>query len=111
MEKVEKEKRKIEKELEDENGGVGVYFVSLKKYYILVDDEWKEDIMLEIFDGYNVYDFVDFDIFYRFEELEREEGMCFVDEVEDDFEMDGEELIFVEREVLVEIRRRKCLFI
>lgn len=111
MEKAEKEKRKTEKELEDENGGAGVYSASLKKHYILADDEWKEDIMPEILDGHNVYDFVDPDILHRLEELEREEGMRLADEAEDDFEMDGEELTPAEREALAEIRRRKCLLI
>lgn len=41
---------KLERYLEEENGGDGVYSASLKKHYVLVDDEWKEDNMLEILD-------------------------------------------------------------
>lgn len=108
---AEKEKRKTERDLEDENGGAGVYSASLKKHYILANDEWKEDIMPEILDGHNVYDFVDPDILQRLEELEREEGLRLADEAEDDFEMDGEELTPDEREALAEIRRTKSLLI
>ncbi|CAN6694948.1 unnamed protein product [Malus baccata var. baccata] len=54
---VEKEKRSTERDLENENGGAGVYSASLKKHYILANDEWKEDVMPEILDGHNVYDF------------------------------------------------------
>ncbi|TQD81567.1 hypothetical protein C1H46_032882 [Malus baccata] len=56
---VEKEKRSTERDLENDNGGAGVYSASLKKHYILANDEWKEDVMPEILDGHNVYDFVD----------------------------------------------------
>jgi nucleolar GTP-binding protein len=58
---AETEKRKTEKDLENENGGAGVYSASLKKHYILADDEWKEDVFPEILDGHNVYDFIDTD--------------------------------------------------
>ncbi|MBA0750033.1 hypothetical protein Gogos_003897 [Gossypium gossypioides] len=66
---------KIEKDLEDENGGIGVYSVSLSKNYILANNEWKEGIMTKIVDGHNLYNFIDTDILLRLEELEREEGL------------------------------------
>nr|KYP49396.1 putative nucleolar GTP-binding protein 1 [Cajanus cajan] len=62
------EKRKTEKDLENENGGAGVYSMNLRKNYILASDEWKEDILPEILDGHNVYDFIDPDILHRVEE-------------------------------------------
>ncbi|OVA00493.1 GTP binding domain [Macleaya cordata] len=111
-EAAEKEKRKLERDLEDENGGAGVYSASLKKHYILADDEWKEDIMPEILDGHNVYDFVDPDILQRLEELEREEGLRLEQEEDDgDFEMDGKELTPEEQKALAEIRKKKSLLI
>ncbi|KAG9445421.1 hypothetical protein H6P81_016761 [Aristolochia fimbriata] len=110
--KIEKEKRKLERDLEEENGGAGVYSASLRKHYILADDGWKEDIMPEILDGHNVYDFVDPDILQRLEELEREEGLRQVEENEDeDFEMDGKLLTPEELEALAEIRKKKSLLI
>ncbi|KAM7279422.1 hypothetical protein ACFE04_006556 [Oxalis oulophora] len=108
---AEKEKRKTEKELEEENGGAGVYSASLKKHYILADDEWKEDVLPEILDGHNVYDFIDPDILLRLEELEREEGIRQAEEVEEDFEMDGEELTEEEKKALAAIRRKKSILI
>ncbi|KAL5987705.1 hypothetical protein ACLOJK_035456 [Asimina triloba] len=111
---AEKEKRKLEKDLEEENGGAGVYSASLRKHYILANDEWKEDVMPEILDGHNVYDFVDPDILQRLEELEREEGLRLQGEAEeddDDFEMDGKELTPEEQKALAEIRKKKSLLI
>ena len=105
---AEKEKRTTEKDLENENGGAGVYSASLKKNYILAHEEWKEDIMPEILDGHNVFDFVDPDILIRREELEREEGIRQA-EVDDDVEMGGMELTPEEQKTLAEIRKKKSL--
>ncbi|KAK9902957.1 hypothetical protein M0R45_001407 [Rubus argutus] len=107
---AEKKKRTTEKDLENENGGAGVYSASLKKNYILANDEWKEDIMPEILDGHNVFDFVDPDILNRLEELDREEGYTQAEET-DDFEMDGMELTPEEQKALAEIRQKKSLLI
>ncbi|CAN6483574.1 unnamed protein product [Victoria cruziana] len=110
--KMNNEGRKLEKDLEDENGGAGVYSASLKKHYILANDEWKEDIMPEILDGHNVYDFVDSDIMARLEELEREEGLRLqTEEGKEDEEMEGVELTGEEQKVLAEIRKKKSLLI
>ncbi|KAJ1695614.1 hypothetical protein LUZ63_012312 [Rhynchospora breviuscula] len=103
----EKEERKLEKDLENENGGAGVYSASLKKHYLLANDEWKEDIIPEIIDGHNVADFMDPDILERLEELEREEGVRLAGEEGDDFEIDGDNMMPEEREALNEIRKRK----
>ncbi|KAL7261054.1 hypothetical protein ACSBR1_006664 [Camellia fascicularis] len=108
---TEKKKRKLEKDLENDNGGAGVYSASLRKHYILANDEWKEDIMREIFDGHNVYDFVDPDILQRLEELEREEGLRQEEEDNDDVDMDGQELTPEEQEALAAIRKKKSLLI
>ncbi|GMN26355.1 hypothetical protein TIFTF001_001273 [Ficus carica] len=108
---AEKEKKKTERDLENENGGAGVYSASLKKNYILANDEWKEDIIPEILDGHNVYDFIDPDILERLEELEREEGLRPAEEANDDFEMDGQELTPEEQKALAEIRKKKSLLI
>lgn len=108
---AEKEKRKTEKDLENESGGAGVYSASLKKNYILANDEWKEDILPEILDGHNVYDFIDPDILQRLEQLEQEEGIRHAEGEDEDFEMDGEELTPEEKEALAEIRKKKSLLI
>lgn len=59
---MEKENKKLERDLEDETGGAGVYSADLRKHYILANDEWKGHVMPEILDGRNVFDFFDPDI-------------------------------------------------
>uniref|UniRef100_A0A0D9WMW5 Nucleolar GTP-binding protein 1 n=1 Tax=Leersia perrieri TaxID=77586 RepID=A0A0D9WMW5_9ORYZ len=104
--------RKLEKDLENENGGAGVYSASLKKHYLLADDEWKEDILPEILDGHNVADFLDPDILQRCEELEREEGLRLEEEAaQEAFQIDGHELTEEQREILGQIRKKKALLI
>ncbi|KAL3232251.1 Nucleolar GTP-binding protein 1 [Nakaseomyces bracarensis] len=67
------ERRKLAREIEAENGGAGVFNVNLKDKYILDDEEWKNDVMPEIMDGKNVYDFLDPDIAAKLQALEEEE--------------------------------------
>ncbi|GAA0146877.1 hypothetical protein LIER_06724 [Lithospermum erythrorhizon] len=110
-ETAEKEKRMLERDLENENGGAGVYSASLKKHYILANDDWKEDIIPEILDGHNVADYIDPDILERLEELEREEGLRQEQEEDYDFEMDGAELTPEQQADLALIRKKKSLLI
>ncbi|KAH9289950.1 hypothetical protein KI387_034067, partial [Taxus chinensis] len=79
---------KLEKDIENENGGVEVFSASLKKRYVLENDEWKEDDILEIMDGNNVADFIEPDILQRLEELEGEEWIRMEAQGEDDDEME-----------------------
>ncbi|KAI7834415.1 GTP binding protein 4 [Kickxella alabastrina] len=65
--------RQLERDMELEGGGAGVYNVDLKKRYMLASDEWKYDIIPEILDGKNVADFIDPEIEEKLAELEREE--------------------------------------
>ncbi|KAI3824916.1 hypothetical protein L1987_06389 [Smallanthus sonchifolius] len=110
VKEAEKEKKRLEKDLEEENGGAGVYSASLKKHYLLANDEWKEDNMPEILDGHNVYDFVDPDILQRLEELEKEEGLL-QEQEDDEVEMDVEDLTPQQQKELAEIRKKKSLLI
>ncbi|CAL1357502.1 unnamed protein product [Linum trigynum] len=103
------EERKTEKDIENENGGAGVYSASLRKHYILADDDWKLDILPEFLDGHNVYDFIDPDILQRVEELEREETA--VEEDGGDFEMEDEDFTAEAEKDLQEIRKGKKLLI
>lgn len=85
-------RRKLAKDIEAENGGAGVYNINLKEKYILEDDDWKNDVMPEILDGKNVYDFLDPDIAAKLQALEEEEerlereGFYDSDDDEDTFE-------------------------
>jgi nucleolar GTP-binding protein len=109
-----------EKEMQDANGGAGVYSADLRKDYQLDDDSWKYDIMPEIFNGKNVADFIDPEIDERLAELEREEDALedawAAEKAEADMEaepdMDDEEKALLaevrgRRKELVETHRRK----
>ena len=64
---------KLARDIEEENGGAGVYNVDLKESYLLANEEWKHDKIPEFFDGKNVYDFIDPDIERKLAALEEEE--------------------------------------
>ncbi|KAH8107631.1 GTP binding protein 4 [Cristinia sonorae] len=92
--KNDPERRRLEKDIEAEEGGAGVYNINLKKNYMLEDPDWKMDVMPEIMDGKNVADFIDPDILEKLEALEREEEKLqaegFYDSEEDMFDSDDE---------------------
>ena len=71
--KEDPERRKLARDVEEENGGAGVYNVDLKADYILENPEWKHDRIPEVFDGKNVYDYIDPDIDAKLQALEEEE--------------------------------------
>ncbi|KAI1107016.1 nucleolar GTP-binding protein [Jackrogersella minutella] len=71
--KDDPERRRLARDVEADNGGAGVYNVDLKADYILDNPEWKHDRIPEIFDGKNVYDYVDPDIEAKLQALEEEE--------------------------------------
>ncbi|KAF7797295.1 hypothetical protein EIP86_008490 [Pleurotus ostreatoroseus] len=71
--KEDPNRKKLERDIEAEEGGAGVYNINLKKNYMLENPEWKMDTMPEIMDGKNIADFIDPDIMDRLEALEREE--------------------------------------
>ncbi|KAI0001348.1 P-loop containing nucleoside triphosphate hydrolase protein [Russula compacta] len=73
--KSDPDRRTLERDIELEEGGAGVYSINLKKNYVLANDEWKNDIIPEIMDGKNIADFIDPDIAEKLEALEREEEM------------------------------------
>jgi len=71
--KDDPERPRLARDIEEENGGAGVYNINLKDQYVLEDEEWKYDRVPEVFDGKNVYDFVDLDIENKLAVLEEEE--------------------------------------
>lgn len=71
--KDDPDRRRLARDIEEENGGAGVYNINLKDQYKLDDEEWKYDRVPEVFDGKNVYDFVDPDIETKLAALEEEE--------------------------------------
>ncbi|XP_064540298.1 nucleolar GTP-binding protein 1 [Drosophila montana] len=66
-------KRKLEKEIEEEMGDD--YTLDLKKNYEEIAEEERYDVIPEFWQGRNIADYIDADIFEKLEELEREEGL------------------------------------
>ncbi|KAI9670989.1 MAG: Nucleolar GTP-binding protein 1 [Alyxoria varia] len=71
--KDDSDRPKLERDLEEENGGAGVYNVDLKKSYMEIDPSQKHDKIPEFLNGRNVADFVDSDIAKKLAALEAEE--------------------------------------
>ncbi|KAH7107413.1 GTP binding protein 4 [Auriculariales sp. MPI-PUGE-AT-0066] len=101
-EKEDPDRIRLERDVQEENGGAGVHSIDMRKDYLLSNDEWKYDIMPEIFDGKNVADFIDPDIMERLEALEREEEKLeadgFYDSDEDIFDSEDERHVEAEEE-------------
>lgn len=85
--KNDPERRVLARDIEEANGGPGVYNVDLRKDYILADPSWKYDKIPEIYDGKNVYDYVDPDIDAKLAALEEEEERL---ETEGFYDSDGD---------------------
>lgn len=64
---------RLAKEIEEAEGGAGVFNVDLKGRYLLDDEAWKHDKVPEVSNGKNVYDFIDPDIEAKLAALEEEE--------------------------------------
>lgn len=71
--KEDPNRRQLENDLEEENGGAGVYNIDLKRNYLEMDPDHRHDIMPEFLNGRNVSDYVDPDIEKRLAALEAEE--------------------------------------
>jgi nucleolar GTP-binding protein len=108
FEKDDPNRPKTERDLQEENGGPGVYNINLRKNYLLENDEWKEDRIPEVLDGKNVYDWVDPDIEAKLQALEEEEEKLeaegYYDE-DNDMEDDEEATIRYRAELIREKRQ------
>lgn len=62
-------------EVQEANGGAGVYYLPEHEHFDLEDEAWKYDVVPEIMNGKNVADFYDPDIVQKLIELEKEEDM------------------------------------
>lgn len=92
-------RRRLARDIEAENGGAGVFNINLKDKYLLEDDDWKNDVMPEVLDGKNVYDFLDADIAAKLQALEEEEERL---EAEGFYDSDSE----IEDEEVDDIREK-----
>ncbi|XP_006609027.1 nucleolar GTP-binding protein 1 [Apis dorsata] len=72
IEERSKAKRKLEREIEEELGDD--YVLDLKKNYDIEGDQ-KYDVIPEIWEGHNISDYIDPEIFNKLNELEKEEQL------------------------------------
>lgn len=61
------------RDLMEQQGGNGIFYIPDRDHFQLTNPEWKNDVWPEFMDGKNVFDFVDPDILQKLEKLEREE--------------------------------------
>lgn len=113
-------RRRLARDVEEENGGAGVFNINLKDKYLLEDEEWKNDVMPEVLDGKNVYDYLDADIVAKLQALEDEEerlekeGFYDSDSEIEDEEIDDirEKALWIRNKhkvMIVDARNRKSL--
>ncbi len=103
--KADPERRMLARDVEEANGGAGVFNVDLRKDYLLADPSWKYDRIPEILDGKNVYDYVDPDIEAKLAALEEEEERLEKEgfyESEEDIEDESEEEVLEKAEYIRE---------
>ena len=103
------------KELQDEFGGAGNFYIPVEEHYLLESEDWKYDRWPEFYMGKNVMDFYDADIEEKLKALEEEEEKLEQMErdenevMEDDENSDG----ITESDMkaaLKEVRGKKVLF-
>ncbi|KAI4467051.1 nucleolar gtp-binding protein 1 [Holotrichia oblita] len=103
----EKRKRKLERDIELEEGDD--YILNLKKHYVDIPEEERYDIIPEIWEGHNIADYIDPEIFDKLEELEKDEeireetGMYVVPKIELD-----ETMLEIKR-LALQIRNKKAI--
>lgn len=101
----------LERDLEEEAGGAGVYNIDLKKNYLLASPDWKYDAAPEIFNGKNIMDFIDPEIEDKLKALELEEERAMLDGEYVDEELSPEEMLQDKKlkEQVALIRTKKAL--
>ncbi|EON96611.1 putative nucleolar gtp-binding protein 1 protein [Phaeoacremonium minimum UCRPA7] len=107
--KSDPERRTLARDIEEMNGGAGVFNVDLRADWLLENPDWKHDKIPEVFDGKNVYDYIDPDIDAKLAALEEEEERLEAEGYYDsDEEIDDDE----EEEILTkaeQIREKQAL--
>lgn len=71
--KEEQKKRKLERDIEEELGDD--YVLDLKKNYVEIPEEERYDIIPEFWEGHNIADYIDPEIFDKLAELEKDEEL------------------------------------
>ncbi|XP_044734711.1 nucleolar GTP-binding protein 1 [Chrysoperla carnea] len=71
--KEDQKKRKLERHIEEELGDD--YVLDLKKNYVEIPEEERYDIIPEFWEGHNIADYIDPEIFDKLAELEKDEEL------------------------------------
>lgn len=100
-------KRKLEKEIEEEMGDD--YTLDLQKNYSEIAEEERYDVIPEFWQGHNIADYIDPDIFDKLEELERAEGIREEGGIYDIPDMSMDETLKEIREMAKKIRTKRFL--
>lgn len=103
----DEERRKLEKDLELELGDD--YTLDLRKNYVTIPEEERHDAIPEFFDGLNIADYIDADIFEKLEELERAEGLREESGVYNAPDLTLDETMKEIREIAKQIRSKRFL--
>jgi nucleolar GTP-binding protein len=103
------------KDLQEEFGGAGNFYIPVEEHYQLEDEAWKFDRWPEFYLGKNVMDFYDPDIEERLNALEAEEEKLLNMEANENDLMEDEENSDGIREddlkrALKEVRSKKAIF-
>lgn len=99
-------KRKLERDIEVELGDD--YILDLKKNYDL-PDEYKYDVIPEFWEGHNIADYIDPEIFKKLDELEREEALREEAGFYDIPKIELDERMKEIQEIAAKIRERKAI--
>ena len=78
------------RELQEEYGGAGNFYIPIEEHYILDEEEWRYDKWPEFYNGKNVADFYDADIEEKLKALEEEEDQLIRMEFEENELMEDE---------------------
>lgn len=105
FDKNDPERRKLARDLEEENGGAGVFNVDLRADWDLANPEWKYDKIPEVVNGKNVFDFIDPEIDAKMAALEEEEERLAAEgyyESEEEMDDDEEEELLLKAKLIRE---------
>jgi len=105
------------KQLQEEYGGAGNFYIPPEEHYQLDKEEWRYDQFPEFYNGSNVLDFYDPDIERKLDALEREEAAILEAEMAEGDMMEGvesENSDGVDNDMLkaslAEVRSKKAIF-
>lgn len=79
------------KELQEEYGGAGKFYIPDEEHFILENEDWRYDKWPEFFNGKNVADYYDADIVAKLDALEAEEEKMLQMNIEEAAESSSDE--------------------